>query len=103
MRAQAAQAAANLQSARASADAARTRAARYKPLAEMEAISKQDYTDAVAQARQADAAVAQNNAALRAGADQHALHPRAGADQRAASACPTSPKVRWSPPTRPIR
>ena len=42
----AAQAAANLQSARASADAARTRAARYAPLAKMEAISKQDYTDA---------------------------------------------------------
>lgn len=63
--AQAAQAAANLQSARASAEAARTRAARYRPLAQMEAISKQDYTDAVAQARQADAAVAQNNAALR--------------------------------------
>ena len=61
-----AQATANLQSARASADAARTRAARYRPLAEMEAISKQDYTDAVAQARQADAAIAQNNAALRA-------------------------------------
>jgi membrane fusion protein (multidrug efflux system) len=64
--AQAAQAAANVQSARASAQAARTRAARYKPLAEMEAVSKQDYTDALAQARQADAAVAQNSAALRA-------------------------------------
>lgn len=63
--AQAAQASANLQSARASAVAARTRASRYKPLADMEAISKQDYTDAVAQARQADAAVAQNNATLR--------------------------------------
>jgi membrane fusion protein (multidrug efflux system) len=63
--AQAAQASANLQSARASAVAARTRASRYKPLADMEAISKQDYTDALAQARQADAAVAQNNATLR--------------------------------------
>ena len=63
--AQAAQATANLQSARASAEAARTRAARYKPLAQMEAISKQDYTDALAQARQADAAVAQSSAALR--------------------------------------
>ena len=63
--AQAAQASANVQSARASAQAARTRAARYRPLAEMEAVSKQDYTDAVAQARQAEAAVAQNNAALR--------------------------------------
>ena len=63
--AQAAQAQANLQSARASAEAARTRAARYKPLAQMEAISKQDYTDALAQARQAEASVAQNSAVLR--------------------------------------
>jgi membrane fusion protein (multidrug efflux system) len=64
--AQQAQAAANLQSARASAVAARTRAQRYAPLAKMEAISKQDYTDALAQARQADAAIAQNSATLRA-------------------------------------
>ena len=64
--AQAAQANANLQSARASSVAARTRASRYAPLAKMEAISQQDYTDAVAQARQADAAVAQSHAALRA-------------------------------------
>jgi membrane fusion protein, multidrug efflux system len=64
--AQAAQAAANLQSARASAEAARTLAARYRPLVQQEAISKQDYTNAVAQARQADAAIAQNAATLRA-------------------------------------
>lgn len=63
--AQQAQASANLESARANAVAARTRAQRYAPLAKMEAISKQDYTDAVAQARQADASVAQNNATLR--------------------------------------
>jgi membrane fusion protein (multidrug efflux system) len=63
--AQAAQANANLQSARAQAEAARTLAARYKPLVEQQAISKQDYTNAVAQARQADASVAQNSAALR--------------------------------------
>jgi membrane fusion protein (multidrug efflux system) len=63
--AQAAQAQANLQAARAQAEAARTLAARYKPLVEQQAISKQDYTNAVAQARQADAAVAQNSAALR--------------------------------------
>jgi membrane fusion protein (multidrug efflux system) len=31
----------------------------------MEAVSKQDYTDALAQARQANAAIAQNNASLR--------------------------------------
>jgi membrane fusion protein (multidrug efflux system) len=64
--AQAAQAAANLQSARASAEAARTLAARYKPLVAQQAISKQDYTNAVAQARQADAAIAQNAATVRA-------------------------------------
>jgi membrane fusion protein (multidrug efflux system) len=63
--AQAAQARANLQSAHANAEAARTLAARYKPLVQQEAISKQDYTNAVAQARQADASVAQNNAAVR--------------------------------------
>ncbi len=63
--AQAAQASANLQSARAQAEAARTLASRYKPLVEQQAISKQDYTNAVAQARQADASVAQNSAALR--------------------------------------
>lgn len=63
--AQQAQAIANLQSARANAIATRTRAQRYAPLAKMEAISKQEYTDALAQARQADAAVAQNNATLR--------------------------------------
>jgi membrane fusion protein (multidrug efflux system) len=63
--AQAAQASANLQSARAQAEAARTLAARYKPLVQQQAISKQDYTNAVAQARQADASVAQNAAALR--------------------------------------
>ena len=61
----AAQAQANLQAARAQAEAARTLAARYKPLVQQQAISKQDYTNAVAQARQADAAVAQNSAALR--------------------------------------
>lgn len=61
----AAQAQANLQSAHAQAEAARTLAARYKPLVEQQAISKQDYTNAVAQARQADASVAQNAAALR--------------------------------------
>jgi membrane fusion protein (multidrug efflux system) len=63
--AQQAQASANLQSARANAVAARTLASRYKPLVEQQAIAKQDYTNAVAAARQADAAVAQNSAALR--------------------------------------
>lgn len=58
------QAEANLASARASAEAAVARADRYRPLAEIEAIAEQDYTDAVAQARVARAAVAQNAAAL---------------------------------------
>ncbi|MBC9033091.1 efflux RND transporter periplasmic adaptor subunit [Sphingomonas sp. JC676] len=59
-----AQAQANLQSARANAEAARVRADRYKPLAQMQAVAQQDYTDALAQARQAEAAVAQNKAQL---------------------------------------
>ena len=55
---------ASVANARATLDAAQVRASRYKPLAEMEAISKQEYTDAAAQARQARAAVAQNSAQL---------------------------------------
>lgn len=62
--AQAAQASANLQSARATAEAARIRAERFKPLADMQAVSAQDYTDAAATARQAEAAVAQTSAQL---------------------------------------
>jgi len=62
----AAQAAANVASARANAQAAETLAGRYKPLVAIEAVSKQDYTNAVAQARQAQASIAQNQANLRA-------------------------------------
>jgi len=58
------QAQANLQSARASAEATRIQAERYRPLAQIEAVSRQDLTNAVAQARQAQASVAQNQAAL---------------------------------------
>jgi membrane fusion protein (multidrug efflux system) len=58
------QAAANLASAQATAEAARTRAARYRPLADQEAVSRQDYTDAAASARQSAAAVQQNRAQL---------------------------------------
>ena len=64
-RAAAAQASANLQSARASAQAANALATRYKPLAEMQAVAQQDYTTAVSQARVANANIAQNAAALR--------------------------------------
>jgi membrane fusion protein (multidrug efflux system) len=63
-RAATSQAQANLASAAANADATRIKAERYKPLADMQAVAKQDYTDAAAQARQAAAAVAQNRAAL---------------------------------------
>jgi membrane fusion protein (multidrug efflux system) len=63
--AQAAQAAANLQSARANAEAARTLVARLRPLVATQAVAKQDYTNAVAQAGVANAAIAQNAAALR--------------------------------------
>jgi membrane fusion protein (multidrug efflux system) len=59
-----AQARANVANAVANRDAARTRAARYAPLARMQAVSQQEYTDARAQARQGEAVVAQNQAAL---------------------------------------
>ncbi len=55
---------ANLQSAQASAEAARVKAERFKPLAEIQAVSQQDYTDAQALARQAAANVAQSRAQL---------------------------------------
>ena len=60
----AAQARANLAAAQASRSAAQVRANRYAPLARMQAVSQQEYTDARAQAQQAAAAVAQNQAAL---------------------------------------
>lgn len=58
------QAVANLASARATAQAAEERAARLAPLAKIQAVAEQDYTDALAQARSARATVAQNAAAL---------------------------------------
>ncbi len=59
-----AEAAANLKSAIASEEAARSVADRYKPLADIEAVSKQDYTNALSTARQADAAIGQRRAQL---------------------------------------
>ena len=55
---------ANLMSAQANAEAARIKAERFKPLAEMQAVSAQEYTDALAQSRQAQAAIAQSRAQL---------------------------------------
>ena len=63
-RAAASEARANLQSATASAEARTAQAERLKPLAQIEAVAKQDYTDALAAARQARAAVAQSEAQL---------------------------------------
>ncbi|HEU4967608.1 efflux RND transporter periplasmic adaptor subunit [Sphingomonas sp.] len=63
-RASAAQAQANVAAAEANAQAARTLADRYKPLAQMQAVSQQEYTNAAAQARQTAAAVEQQQAAL---------------------------------------
>ncbi len=63
-RAAVAQAQANVQNAEANRDSTAAKAARYKPLAAIEAVSKQDYTDAQAAANQAVAAVAQTKAAL---------------------------------------
>jgi len=58
------QASANLANAQANREAAQSKADRYRPLAQMEAVAKQDYTDAAAAARQAAASVAQNRAGL---------------------------------------
>jgi len=58
------QASANLASARALREAAEAKAKRFEPLAKIEAVSKQDYADALAASRQADASVAQNAAQL---------------------------------------
>lgn len=58
------QASANLASARASAQAAEEKANRFAPLAKIQAVAQQDYTDALAQARVARAGVSQNQAAL---------------------------------------
>ncbi len=63
-RAVANEAEANVAAAQATAEAARVRANRIRPLAEMEAVAQQDLTDALANARQAEAAVAQNRARL---------------------------------------
>jgi membrane fusion protein (multidrug efflux system) len=65
-RAAEAEARADLAAARATLEAAQVRARRLEPLAEMEAVSRQDYTDAVAKAREAEAAVAQVRARLEA-------------------------------------
>lgn len=58
------QASADLASAQANASAAAVKADRYRPLAKIEAIAQQDYTDAQGQAQVARATVAQRRAAL---------------------------------------
>ena len=63
-RAAANEASATVANAQAQFEAARTRAERYRPLADMEAVSRQDYTDAVATQRQARAAIQQGRAQL---------------------------------------
>ncbi len=63
-RAAANEARATVANAQAQFEAARTRAERFRPLAEIEAVSRQDYTDAVATQRQAQAAIQQGRAQL---------------------------------------
>jgi membrane fusion protein (multidrug efflux system) len=62
--AQANEARAGVANAQAALEAARVRAERFRPLAQAQAVSQQEYTDAAAQARQAAAQVQQNRAAL---------------------------------------
>ena len=63
-RATADEATANLESARAARVAVAAKVARFRPLAQIEAISQQDYSDAVAASRQASATIAQPRAQL---------------------------------------
>ena len=63
-RAAAAEAQANLANSEAERAARQARADRYRPLATVEAVSKQDYADALAAAQQSTAAVAQARARL---------------------------------------
>ena len=63
-RAAQAEARAALASAVATREATKAKAERLKPLADMEAVSRQDYTDALGAAREADAAVARVRAQL---------------------------------------
>ena len=63
-RAAVAEADANLKAAAASAEASTAISDRYKPLAAIEAVSKQDYTNALGTTRQSVAAVAQRRAQL---------------------------------------
>ncbi len=58
------QARANVASAEATAESTAAKAARFKPLAEIEAVSQQDYADAKAAARQAASNVNQTKAVL---------------------------------------
>ncbi|MBB5698277.1 membrane fusion protein (multidrug efflux system) [Sphingomonas yantingensis] len=58
------EAAANVANAEANRVATTAKAERFRPLAEIEAVAKQDYTDAVAAARQAAAQVQQGRAQL---------------------------------------
>ena len=58
------QASANLSNAQANREATETKAKSFEPLAKIEAVSQQDYTDARALARQAAATVEQNRATL---------------------------------------
>ncbi len=64
--ASASEAQANLASAEAARNAAAAREARFRPLARLQAISQQEYTDATATARQATASVAQSRAQVEA-------------------------------------
>jgi membrane fusion protein (multidrug efflux system) len=58
------QAAADVANARATREAAQILADRYKPLAKIQAVAQQDYTNAVASAREADATLQQRLATL---------------------------------------
>jgi membrane fusion protein (multidrug efflux system) len=77
-------------------------AERYKPLVEANAISKQDYANAVAAQKQAEADVAAGRAAVQTARSTWATPPSPRRSP-AASAARWSPKARWSARARPRR
>ena len=79
------------------ADAAQAKADRYRPLAEIEAVSKQDYTDAAAQARAGRAPASRRPARRCETAQINLRFTTSRRRSAAASAARCSPSARWSP------
>ena len=85
------------------ADAAQVRANRYRPLAEMEAVSKQDYTDAAAAGAAGRGQRRRRTAPRSRPRGSTSATPASRRRSAGGSAVRCRPWARWSAPTRPIR